>query len=111
VNDVLVAAKNVEVLLHHIHTLICAMAHSKDTPEHVQETGVGAGGGGGGGTTTAGSVSRSHNWRRRSAMASWILWNSRAKWLMCYILVEPLMGHRLDHAHEIPGKINTIGEG
>jgi hypothetical protein len=37
-------------------------------------------------------------------MAPWILWNSRAKWLMCYILIEPLMGHRLDHAHDIRGK-------
>jgi hypothetical protein len=36
--------------------------------------------------------------------ASWILWNCRAKWLMCYILIEPLMGHRLDHAHDIWSK-------
>jgi hypothetical protein len=77
-------------------------AHGKDTLEHLQESRVGAGGGGV--TTAAGSASRSHIWRRRSATASWILQNYRAKRLMCYIPIEPLMGHRLDHAHNIQSK-------
>jgi hypothetical protein len=86
--EILVAANNVEVLLHHIHALIYAMAHSKDTPEHLQEVRVGAEGGGG--TTTSGSV-KSHMQRRREVMTSWTLQNCRAKWLMCYILIELLM--------------------
>jgi hypothetical protein len=68
VNDLLVATNNVQVVPHHIHALICVTTHSKDTPEHLQETRVGAEGGGG--TTVAGSVSRSHIYRRRSATVS-----------------------------------------
>jgi hypothetical protein len=102
VNDILITVNNVEAGLHHIHALIYVMAHGKDTPETLQEPGVGAGGGGD--TTAAGNVSRSHIWRRRSAMTSWILRNCRAKWLMCYILIELLIGHRLDHAHDIWSK-------
>jgi hypothetical protein len=74
---VLVAVNNVEEMFHHIHVLIRVTTHSKDTPEHLQEPRVGDGGGGGG-TIAAGSVSRSHNWRR-SATTSWILQNSRVK--------------------------------
>jgi hypothetical protein len=51
-----------------------------------------------------GSVSRSHIWRRISAIVSWILQNYRAKLLMCYILLEPLMSYYLDRAHDIWGK-------
>jgi hypothetical protein len=102
VNDLLIAVNNVEAGLHHIHALICVMTHGKDLLEHLQEPEVGAGGGGG--TTAMGSTSRSRIWRRRSAIASWILRNCRAKRLMCYILIEPLMGHRLDQAHDIWSK-------
>jgi hypothetical protein len=35
VNDLLTAANNMNLLLHHIHMLICAMAHGKDTREHL----------------------------------------------------------------------------
>jgi hypothetical protein len=74
VNDLLVAADNLHALLYHIQTLIGTAAYGEDTLEHLQEPGVGAGGGGG--TTTLGSVSRSHNWRRRrSTMSPWILGN------------------------------------
>jgi hypothetical protein len=99
VNDILVAVNNVEVALHHIHALICAMAHSKDTLKHFQETGVGAGEGGG--TTATGSASMSHIWKRRNVMTSWTFQNCRAKRLMCRILIEPLICHHLDHAHNI----------
>jgi hypothetical protein len=34
-NDLLIAVNNVEVHLHHIHALIYAMAHGKDTLEHL----------------------------------------------------------------------------
>jgi hypothetical protein len=101
-NDLLIAVNNVEVGLHHIHVLICALTHGKDTSEHLQEPEVDAEGGGG--TTAMGSASRSHIWRRRSATTSWILQNCRVKRLMCFILIEPLMGHRLDHAHDIQSK-------
>jgi hypothetical protein len=75
VNDLLVAADNLHALLYHIQTLIGAAAHGEDTSKHLQGPGVGAGGGGGG-ITTSGSVSRSHNWRRRRSMMShWILGN------------------------------------
>jgi hypothetical protein len=67
-NDLLVVVNNVKAVLHHILALICVTAHSKDTPKHLQEIGVGVGGGGG--NTTTSCISRSHIWRRRSAMAS-----------------------------------------
>jgi hypothetical protein len=101
-NDHLIAMNNVKVGLHHIHVLICVMTHGKDPPEHLQEPGVGARGEGC--TTAAGSASRSHIWRRRSATTTWTLQNCRAKRLMCYILIEPLMGHCLNHAHDIQSK-------
>jgi tartrate dehydratase alpha subunit/fumarate hydratase class I-like protein len=58
VNNLLVHLKNVDAAIHDINMLICAATHRKDTPEHLQEIGVGARGVGG--TTTMGSVSRSH---------------------------------------------------
>jgi Co/Zn/Cd efflux system component len=76
------------------------VAHSKDTPEHLQEAGVGAGGG----TTTAGSASRSHIRRRRNVVMDWRLGNCRAKRLMYHILIEPLKSHNLDHAQNKRGK-------
>jgi hypothetical protein len=82
VNDLLIAVNNVKAGLHHIHPLIYAMTHGKDSLEHLHEPGVSAGGGGGG-TTVVGSVSRSHIWRKRSVMASWFLRNYKVKWLMC----------------------------
>jgi hypothetical protein len=103
VNYLLIGVNNVEAGLHHIHVLIYATTHGKDPLEHLQEHRVGAGGGGGGGTTAVGIARWSHIWRR-SAMTSWILQNCRAKQLMCYILIEPLMGHHLDHAHDIQSK-------
>jgi hypothetical protein len=68
-NSLLVAVNNVHAALHHIQTLIYVAAHSKDTPKHLQEAGVGAGRGG---TTAVGSASRSHIWRR-SVTSSWSL--------------------------------------
>jgi hypothetical protein len=79
------------------------MVHGEDTPKYLQEARVGARGGGG--TIAMGSASRSHNWRRRrSAMASWILGNCGAEWLMCNIIIEPLMCYHLDHAHDVRSK-------
>jgi hypothetical protein len=96
-SNLLVTVDNLHELLNNIQTLIGAVAHGEDTPEHLQETGFGARGGGGG-TTTMGGASRSHNWRRRrSTMSPWILGNCRAKWLMCKILVKFLMWHDLNH--------------
>jgi hypothetical protein len=74
-NDLLVASDDLNVLLHHLHTLICATAHGKDTPEHLRDAKVGARGGGGAG--------RSHNWSRRAFMMSpWILEHYVAKRVM-----------------------------
>jgi hypothetical protein len=103
VDNLLVAPNDLNALLHHIHALICAVAHGKDTTEHLQNPGVGARGGGG--TTAAGSASRSHGWRRRRrAMGPWILGNGWMKCLMCSILVELLMCHHLNHALNIGSK-------
>jgi hypothetical protein len=62
-DDLLVALHNLKALLHHIHALIYAPAHSEYPSEHLQDNSVGAGGGEG--TTTVGSVRRSHNRSRR----------------------------------------------
>jgi hypothetical protein len=35
VNDLLVVPDDLNVLLHHLHALICAMAHGKDTLKHL----------------------------------------------------------------------------
>jgi hypothetical protein len=59
-----------------------------------------------------GSVSRSHSWRRRrSAMSPLILWNCRAKRLMCNIIVKFLMCHHLNHALNVGSKATKIVEG
>jgi hypothetical protein len=42
VNNLLVAPHNLEVLIHHIQTLISAPACGKDTPEHLQDVSVGS---------------------------------------------------------------------
>jgi hypothetical protein len=102
-DNLLVAPTNLKALLHHIHAPIRAMAHGEDTPEHLQEAGVGARGRGG--TTTTGSTGRSHSWRRRSgAMSPWILGNCGAKRLMSDILVELLIGHHLKHVLNVGSK-------
>jgi hypothetical protein len=90
-------------VIHHIHVLVGAMAHSKDTPEHLQEVRVSAGGGGGS-TTAVGSVRRSYIQRRRGVAVHWSLGNSRAKRLMCHFLIEPFMSYCLDNAHDIGSK-------
>jgi hypothetical protein len=61
-DNLLVAPNNLKALLHHIHALICVMAHGEDTSEYLQKTGVRARGRGG--TTAA---------RRASTMSSQIL--------------------------------------
>jgi hypothetical protein len=78
VNNFLVPAKNVYAAIQNINALVSAMAHGTNTSEHLQEVGVSARGGGG--TTAAGSVRRG------------------------YILIEPYMSHRFDHAHDIGSK-------
>jgi hypothetical protein len=61
VNNLLVAPHNLKAMIHHIQTLISAPICGKDTPEHLQDAGVGSRSGGG--TTTVSSV------RRRAAGA------------------------------------------
>jgi hypothetical protein len=56
-NNLLVHVKSVDAVIHDIHALVCAMAHEKDTPEHLQDARISTGGSGG--TTTTGSA-RSH---------------------------------------------------
>jgi hypothetical protein len=72
-NNLLVAPHNLKVLFHHIQTLISAPACGKDTPEHLQDVGVGSRSGGG--TTTVDSVRRtsSRSSRRTSMRSPWIL--------------------------------------
>jgi hypothetical protein len=53
VNNLLVVLHNLKALIHHIHALISASACGKDTPEHLQDAGVGSRSKGG--TTTASS--------------------------------------------------------
>jgi hypothetical protein len=97
VNDLLVEPHNLKVLLHHIHALIHAPAYGKDTLEHIQDVGVDTRSGGGG-TTTASSVGRSGSKSGGASMMSpQILSHCGAKWLMCYILVEFLLSHHLNH--------------
>jgi hypothetical protein len=93
VNNLLVAPHNLKALIHHIQTLISAPTCGKDTPEHIQDVGVGSGSRGG--TTTTGSVRRSS--RRTSVRNPWILGYCRAKRVMMHILVEFLLRHRLNH--------------
>jgi hypothetical protein len=102
VNILLVPVKNVNETIHDIHAPLCAMTHSKDTLEHLQEAKVGTRGGGG--TTALGIVRRSYIRRRRDVLANWSLRNSRVKRLMCHILIEPLMSHHLNHAHDVWSK-------
>jgi hypothetical protein len=103
VNDLLVTPNNLLALLHDIHVLIRAPAHSKYASKHLHKAGVGAGGRGG--TTTASNVKRSHRWSwRASTMSPRILRHYGAKWLMCYILVELIPGHHLNHVLNIGSK-------
>jgi hypothetical protein len=93
VNNLLVVSHNLKVLIHHIQVLISVLACGKDTPEDLQDAGVGNRSRGG--TTTAGSVRRSN--RRTSTRSLWILGHCRAKRVMTHILVELLLHHRLNH--------------
>jgi hypothetical protein len=84
VNNLLVAPHNLKVLLHHIHALIRAPAHDKDTPEHLQDARVENRSGGG--TITTGSAGRSSSKSGRTSTRSpWILGHCGVKRLMCYI--------------------------
>jgi hypothetical protein len=94
VNNLLVASHNLKALIHHIQTLISALVCGKDTPEHLQNAGVGSMSRGG--TTTAGSARRSSS-RRTSMRSPWILGHCRAKVVMPHILVELLSRHWLNH--------------
>jgi hypothetical protein len=95
-NNLLVASHNLKALIHHIQMLISALTCGKDTPEHLQDAGVGSRSGGG--TTTAGSArSSSMSSRRTSTRSPWILGHCRVKRVMTHILVELLLRHRLNH--------------
>jgi hypothetical protein len=96
-NNLLVAPHNLKVLIHHIQTLINALACDKDTPEHIQDARVGCRSGGG--TTTVGSArgSNSRSSRRTNMRSPWILRHCREKRVMTHILVELLLRHRLNH--------------
>jgi hypothetical protein len=93
VNNLLVTLHNLKALIHHILTLISALACGKDTPEYLQDAKVGSRSGGG--TTNAGSARRSS--RRTSTRSPWIHGHCRAKRVMTHILVELLLCHRLNH--------------
>jgi hypothetical protein len=93
VNNLLVALHNLKALIHHIQTLISALACGKDTPEHLQDAGVGSRSERG--TTTVGTVRRSSS--RTSMRTPWILGHCRAKRVMTHTLVELLLHHRLNH--------------
>jgi hypothetical protein len=49
-------------------------------------------------------VRRGYIQRRIGVVADGKLGKSRAKRLMCHILVEPLISHRLDHTHDVGSK-------
>jgi hypothetical protein len=96
-NDVLVPPEDVGAVLMDIHALVGAMTHGEESMKHLQDAGVSSRGGRG--TTIVGRVRRGYMQRRRGAVDR-KLGKSRAKRLMCHILVEPLMSHRLNHAHD-----------
>jgi hypothetical protein len=85
------------VMIHHIQTLISAPSCGKDTPKHLQDVGVESRSRGG--TTTTGSARRSssRSSRRTSTISPWILRHCRAKRVMTHILIELLLRHRLNH--------------
>jgi hypothetical protein len=97
-NDVLVPLEDVSAMLKDIHALVDVMAHGKDTSKHLQDIRVSTGGGRG--TTTVGRARRGYIRRRRGVAVDRKLGKSRAKRLMCNILIESLMSHRLNHAHD-----------
>jgi hypothetical protein len=68
VNNLLVAPHNLNALIHHIQALISAPACNKDTPEHLQDVGVGSRSRWG--TTTADSARRSSSRSRSSKRTS-----------------------------------------
>jgi hypothetical protein len=96
-NGVLVPPKNLCVAIKNIHALVGTTAHGKDISEHLQEAGVSTRGGG---TTAVGRATRGCIRRRRGVAMDGNLGKSRMNGLMCNILVEPLMSHHLDHAHD-----------
>jgi hypothetical protein len=97
VDNLLVALHNLKGLLHDIHALIHVSARGKDTPKYLQDAGVETRNGGGD-TTTVGSAGKSGG---ASTMSPQIIRHCGAKWLMCYILVEFLLGHHLHHVLNI----------
>jgi hypothetical protein len=100
VDNLLVASNYLKALVYHIQALVCAMTHGKDTFEHLQDTGVGAIGEGG--TTAAGSAGRSNSWSRRAGtMSPRIFGHCGANRLICYILIELLTNHHLNHVLNI----------
>jgi hypothetical protein len=98
VNGLLVLLKNIGAVLKNIHVLIGVMKHGEDTLKHLQDARVSTRGGRG--ITTAGRVRRDYIRRRRDVVVDGKLGKSRAKKLMCNILVEPLMSHCLNHAND-----------
>jgi predicted membrane GTPase involved in stress response len=98
VNDVLVPPDDVSAAFKDIHALVSATAHGEDTPKHLQVVRVSTGGGRG--TTVVDRVTRGYIQRRRGVAVDKKLGESKVKRLMCNILIESLMGHRLYHAHD-----------
>jgi hypothetical protein len=104
VDNLLVVPHNLKALVHDIHALIRAPAHIKNAFEHLHKAGIDTRSGGGG-TTIVGSEGRSVSWSGgASTMSPRILRHCRVKWLMCYILVEFLLGHYLNHVLNIQCK-------
>jgi hypothetical protein len=97
VNNLLVAPHNLKALIHHIQTLISAPTYGKDTPDHLQDNGVGSRSRGD--TTTTGSARRSSSKssKRTNMRSPWILGHYRVKRVMTHIPVELCMRHRLNH--------------
>jgi hypothetical protein len=122
VNDFLVHLEDLGATLNKIHALIGTLIDGEDSPKNLKDARVSTGGGS---TANVSSVRRYYIRRRRGAVADGILGKSGAKRLMCYIPVEPLMGHPLDHAHDewsestrsegvdgdVSNLINDVGEG
>jgi hypothetical protein len=102
VDDGLVPPKVVGVALKDINALVCMVAHGKDTSEHLQNAEVSIGGGRG--TATVSSARRNCIQRRRGVSPDRNLGKSRTKRLMGNILHKVLMGHYLDHTHDVGSK-------
>jgi hypothetical protein len=107
VDDELVPPEDVGAALKDIHALVGMMTHGEDTPKHLQDARASIVGGRG--TATVSRAGRNSIRRRRVLSPDRNLSKSKTKRFMCDVLHTALVGHRLDHAHNV-GSESTRSE-